>query len=103
MNKAELIDLLVRLHDYMDDRSDADGDSEGYRPNEEGSFAVEISDMLYLLGQREFGSTGRASVDPNFRLGGLSLQENNSFDFKKFLKENKLTKGSQLSGANNKK
>jgi hypothetical protein len=96
MNKAELIDLLVRLHDYMDSRSDADGDSEGYRPNEEMSFAVEISDMLYLLGQKEFGSVGRADVDPNFKSGGLSLQENRSFDFRKFLVENKLTANSKV-------
>jgi uncharacterized protein YfkK (UPF0435 family) len=69
------------------------------------SFSVEISDMLYLLGQKEYGSVGRADVDPNFRLGGLSLQENKSlnniatmknFDFRKFLSENKLTSDSKI-------
>lgn len=94
MNKSELIDLLVRVYEYMSDR--ADSDDSGMSGNLESDIASELSDMLYLLGQKEFGSSGRASVDPNFRLGGISLQESKSFNLRKFLTENKLTPDSKL-------
>lgn len=74
-NKSELIDLLQRLHEYMDDRSDADGDSEGYRPNEEMSLMIEIDDMLYALGVEGHGSHARAAVDPNYKPGNFEMNE----------------------------
>jgi hypothetical protein len=86
-DKDELIDLLHRLHEYMENRSDADGDSEGYRPNEEMSLSVEISDMLYKLGDGDYGSVGRASVDPDYIQGGFKMEsiEKLKSDFKRYL------------------
>jgi hypothetical protein len=42
----ELIDLLVELEDYFDNRADADGSSEGYTPNKEMQFLVAIRLIL---------------------------------------------------------
>ena len=42
----ELIDLLVELEDYFDDKADADGSSEGYTPNKEMRFLVKIRQYL---------------------------------------------------------
>lgn len=74
-NKEQLIDLLERLHEYMDNRSDADGDSEGHHPNEEMSLMIEIDDMLYSLGVDGHGSHARASVDPDYKRGGFEMGE----------------------------
>ncbi len=86
-DKEELVDLLHRLYEYMYSRSDADGDSEGFHPNEEMSFSSEISDMLYKLGVDDHGSLGRASVDPNFVKGGFKMEsiEKIKNDFKRYL------------------
>lgn len=92
MDKNQLIGLLEELHEYMEGRADAD--IEG--GNKEMQFLAEIGDALYALGRSEYGSTARASVDPNYKAGSISLQEtkNNKFDLKKYLTEHKLTKES---------
>jgi hypothetical protein len=59
----------------MDNIADADGDSEGYHPNEEMSLMIEIDDMLYSLGVEGHGSHARASVDPNYVRGGFEMGE----------------------------
>ena len=42
----ELIDLLIELDEYFDDKADADGSSEGYTPNKEMRFLVKIRQYL---------------------------------------------------------
>lgn len=42
----ELIDLLVELEDYFDNKSDADGSSEGYTISEEMRLLVKIIEAL---------------------------------------------------------
>lgn len=71
MTKKELVDLLIELKEYMDDRADADGDSEGFHPNKEMTLSIEISDALYGLGKIEYGNTARMAVDPNYKPGSL--------------------------------
>jgi hypothetical protein len=45
-----IIDLLERLHDYMDNRSDTkDGENGWPVPNEEMSFCVEIQEAIEKL------------------------------------------------------
>lgn len=44
--KPEIIDLLISLLEYMDSRSDVEGDSEHLRPNEEMSFKTQIDELL---------------------------------------------------------
>lgn len=78
--KSELIDLLQRLHEYMSNRADSDGDSEGYRPNEEMSFKIDIDDMLHSLGVEGHGSHVRAEVDPNYISGNFEMNENEMGD-----------------------
>jgi hypothetical protein len=47
-----IIDLLERLHDYMDNRSDTkDGENGWPVPNEEMSFCVEIREAIEKLSQ----------------------------------------------------
>jgi len=75
-NKIELIDLLTRLYDYMENRADADGSSEGYVANKEMSLMGEIGDMLHALGEKGFGNETRASLDSNYKFGNFSLNEN---------------------------
>jgi hypothetical protein len=78
MKKSQLIDLLYELKDYMDNLSDADGDSEGMYPNKEMSLSIRISDALYALGEVESGDAARASVDPDYKP--------NTFESKKVVK-----------------
>lgn len=82
-NKTELIDLLTRLYDYMENRADADGSSEGYVANEEMGLMGEIDDMLHALGEKGFGSDVRASLDSKYKFGGFSLNENSKNNHKK--------------------
>ena len=74
-NKSELIDLLQRLHDYMGDRADADGSSEGYEANDEMRLMTDIDDMLYALGVEGHGSHARAAVDVNYKPGNFEMNE----------------------------
>lgn len=74
-SKSELIDLLQRLHEYMDNRADADGSSEGYEANEEMRLMTEIDDMLYALGVEGHGSHARAAVDVNYKPGNFEMNE----------------------------
>jgi hypothetical protein len=75
-NKNELIDLLMRLHEYMEERAEGDSnDDGGYDENEEMSFAREINDVLYSLGQKGFGDEVRSSIDPNYRFGDFNMNE----------------------------
>lgn len=74
-SKSELIELLQRLHDYMSDRADADGSSEGYTSNEEASLMSEIDDMLYALGVEGHGNMGRMSVDSDYKSGNFKMDE----------------------------
>jgi ElaB/YqjD/DUF883 family membrane-anchored ribosome-binding protein len=43
--KDELFQLLDDLEEYMDDKADADGDSEGMHHNKEMQFLVEIEQI----------------------------------------------------------
>ena len=43
---SEQAELLTDLLEYMDNRADADGDSEGFTPNTEMSFKVRIEEAL---------------------------------------------------------
>ena len=74
-SKSELIDLLERLHEYMHDRSDADGSSEGYQANDEMLLMTEIDDMLYALGVEGHGSEARAAVDVSYKPGNFEMNE----------------------------
>lgn len=46
-----IINLLERLHDYFDNRSDTKDGSYGPVPNEEMSFCVEIQEAIEKLSQ----------------------------------------------------
>ena len=46
-----IINLLERLHDYMDNRSDTKDGKNGPVPNEEMSFCVEIREVIEKLSQ----------------------------------------------------
>jgi hypothetical protein len=49
---ADVLDLLVRVDDYMDDRADVeDGDYGVPRPNVEMSFSAEIESIIKKLEQ----------------------------------------------------
>lgn len=48
--KNELVDLLVKLYEYMEDRADVFSDSEGDIPNKEMCLMDEIGDTLSVLG-----------------------------------------------------
>jgi len=48
--KNELVDLLVQLYEYMEDRADVSSDSEGDTPNKEMRLMGEIGDTLSVLG-----------------------------------------------------
>lgn len=80
-NKEGLIDLLQRLHEYMDNRADVEDtesdvdNPQGVTSNEEMSLMMEIDDMLYSLGVDGHGSMARASVDPNYKRGGFEMGE----------------------------
>jgi hypothetical protein len=74
--KLEIIDLLEELYDYMSDRSDVDGDSEGYYPNKEATLQQEISDVLFKLGSPNHDGGARVSVDPNHKRHEGPINEN---------------------------
>jgi hypothetical protein len=76
MKKTELMSLLYDLKDYMEDRADAEGDSEGMRPNKEMTFLTKINDMLFALGDVEAGDTARASVDADYKPNSFEMNEN---------------------------
>ena len=48
--KNELVDLLVQLYEYMEDRADASSDSDWEHPNKEMRLMGEIGDTLNTLG-----------------------------------------------------
>ncbi len=48
--KNELVDLLVKLYEYMEDRADVCSDSEGDTPNKEMCLMDEIDNTLSVLG-----------------------------------------------------
>jgi hypothetical protein len=66
VTKSDIIALLQTLGDYMEDRSDVDGSSEGHSNNMEANLSNEIDDMLYRLGAGEDNS-GRSSVDADYK------------------------------------
>lgn len=70
-NKDELINLLVKIYEYMESRSDAD--IEG--PNEEMSLMSEVDDMLHYLGVDGFGSVGRMSADSDYSTRKIEVNE----------------------------
>ncbi|HEY5391438.1 MAG TPA: hypothetical protein VIJ57_04945 [Hanamia sp.] len=47
--KEETIDLLTSLWEYMDSRSDVEGDSEHLRPNQEMNLRTQIDELLEKL------------------------------------------------------
>jgi hypothetical protein len=87
LNKNELIGLLESLYEYMDQRADADADSDGQYPNEEMRFLVEIGDTLHMLGVDGYGSPGRESADPRYIKGGFKMEsiEKIKSEFKRYL------------------
>ena len=48
--KNELVDLLVQLYEYMEDRADVSSDSDWDHPNKEMHLMGEIGDTLSVLG-----------------------------------------------------
>jgi len=53
MTKDEIIYLLERLEDYMDDKADASFEDHWMRPNKEMTFVVDIRNAIESLQKSE--------------------------------------------------